>query len=225
MPHRCCDRALGRKRHLSGEQFVEKRAQRVDVALLSRPLAPRLLGRDVVARAEHRPALRVLGVEREMLRPRDPEVGDLRVAVPHQHVLRLDVAVDDAVRVRKGKGATDLDGELQGPSHRQGPRAPDQLLQVLALDVLEDDVLHPVRLAPVDDGDDVRVVEPRDGERLAPEALDVLGVVGVALVQDLHGDASAELVVACPVDARHPAGARQLLDLVPSRDHLPGHVY
>jgi hypothetical protein len=28
----------------------------------------------------------------------------------------------------------------------------------------------------------------------------------------------------CAVDARHPARADQLLELVPARDHLPGHL-
>ena len=106
-----------------------------------------------------------------------------------------------------------------------GPVRRDELLQVLALDVLEDDVLAPVGLAAVDDGDDVRVGEPRDGARLAAEPLDVLRIVREALVQDLDRDQPAELAVARPVDARHAARAAQLLQLVPPREQLADHAH
>ena len=68
----------------------------------------------------------------------------------------------------------------------------DQLLQVLAVDELEDDELAPVLLAAVDHGDDVRVGELRDRARLVAEALDVVVVAGVLLVQDLERDPAVE---------------------------------
>ena len=54
--------------------------------------------------------------------------------------------------------------------------------------------------------------ERRDGPRLAAEPLDVLGVGGVLLVQDLQRDLAAEQAVVRPIDARHAAAADELLE-------------
>ena len=113
----------------------------------------------------------------DLERARDAEVGDLDgAALAEEDVLRLDVAVDEAALVRERQPVRDRDGELDRAPQRQRARADDQVLEVLALDELEDDVLAPAVLAAVDDGDDVRVRELRDRARLVPEALDVLGV-------------------------------------------------
>ena len=73
----------------------------------------------------------------------------------------------------EGERTADLDSELEGVADGQAAPARDQLLQVLAVDELENDELAPAGLAAVDDGDDVRVRELRDGARLAAKALDV----------------------------------------------------
>ena len=130
----------------------------------------------------------------------------------------------DAVGVRKREGAADLEAELDCLPHRQRPRPRDEVLQVLALDMLEDDVLHAVGLAPIDHRDDVRMVELRHRTRLAPEAVDVALVVGEALVEDLDRNAAPELAVAGHVDARHASGAGQLFEFVPSGDQLTDHA-
>ena len=185
-------------------------------------LAARLLRRDVVRRSEHGPRLRdaVLDVERA----RDAEVRDLRAAVAvQQHVLRLHVAVDEPVLVGEREPAGDLDGDLERLAHLEAALADDELLQVLAVDVLEDDVLAAVLLAPVDHRDDVRVLELRDGARLALEALDEVVVVVVLLVQDLQRDVALEQGVVGLVDAGHAAVADDLLQLVSSCDRLPDH--
>ena len=95
--------ATGAKRRHAGDQKVQRAAERVDVDALVDGLAARLLGRDVVGRADddaHR-GQRRLGARIDRLG--EPEVGDLHapVAEPHQ-VRRLDVAVDEA-RLRGGR--------------------------------------------------------------------------------------------------------------------------
>ena len=60
--------------------------------------------------------------------------------------------------------------------------------------------------------------------RLAAEALDVVGVSRVLLVQDLERDSPIEQPVVRPEDARHPAGADQLLELVATRDEFSDHA-
>ena len=222
MAHRHGDGVLRLVREPAGQQLEEDDAERVHVAGLARRLAPRLLRRDVVARAHDRPGQRhALGAARV----RDAEVGHLGAAlVGEQHVLRLDVAVDDAAAVRRLERPRDLQPELD--HRRDGQRAltRDELLEVLAADVLEDDVRPPTVLAAVDDRDDVRVRELGDGARLAAEALERLGVLRELLVEDLQRDRPLEQPVVRAVDGRHAAGADQLLQLVAPRNELSDHA-
>ena len=60
----------------------------------------------------------------------------------------------------------------------------------------------------------VRVRQPGGVGRLAPEPLDELVVVRVALVEDLHRDAATELLVLREVDVGHPATAELPADPV-----------
>src|SRR6266567_7568767 len=74
-----------------------------------------------------------------------------------EDVLRLDVAVHQAVLVGESKPARSLKRELERVAYREPPLPHDQLLQVLAVDVLEDDVLPTLVLPAVDHRNDVRV--------------------------------------------------------------------
>jgi hypothetical protein len=212
MPHCHGNEVLALERNVARQQLEEHDAERVDVGGGVHRPAARLLGRDVVARPEHGPGLRhALDVERS----RDAEVGHLRLAVAvQQHVLRLDVAVNEPGRVREGESATDLRRHLERLPNGQRAAALDHLLQVLAGDVLEDDELAVVVLAAVDDGNDARVRELRHGARLAAEALDRLLVGEVRRVQDLQRDVALEQGIVRAVDARHPSGANELEQLV-----------
>ena len=144
MAQRDGDEVLALERHAPGEHLPEDDAERVDVGRGRDRAAARLLGREVLARPEHRAGLghAVLDVERA----RDAEVRDLDLALlAEQDVLRLDVAVDEAVVVREGQPVRDVERELERAPQRQRPGADDQILQVLAVDVLEDDVLRAPR--------------------------------------------------------------------------------
>ena len=157
-------------------------------------------------------------------RARDAEVRDLRAAVTvQQHVLRLHVPVDEAVLVGERERTGDVDGDLERLAHLETSFADDELLEVLAVDVLEDDVLAAFFLAPVDHRDDARVLELRHGARLALEALDEVVVFVVLLVQDLQRHVALEERVVSPVDAGHAAVADDLLQLVSSCDRLSDH--
>ena len=65
--------------------------------------AARLLGRHVVGRADDHALLRELGVELARLQLGDTEVHELRLdarlVADEEHVVGLDVAVDDALRM------------------------------------------------------------------------------------------------------------------------------
>jgi hypothetical protein len=140
------ERVRARERELAGHHLVDHDPEREDVAAAVDRLAARLLRAHVAQRPEHEARLR-LG---ERLHVRDAvgcvallwrleqlgeaEVEDLRVAVRrHDHVLRLDVPVNDAGLVGLLEAARDLDGDLDRAE--QVELAPlDQRLHGLALD-------------------------------------------------------------------------------------------
>ena len=211
--HRHRHGRLAVERNLAGEHLVDDDAQRVHIGLAGDGLAEGLLGRHVVGRAEHAPVHREAFLGQGA---RDAEVGDLGAALAaQQNVLGLDVAVDDLLCVRCAQGARDLD--RVGERHRrfQGGLAPDQVLQGLARDVLEHDVgrshldvgvaLVRIPLPCIDHRDDVGMVQLSDGARLAPEALQLIGVRRDLAVHQLDRHLSLEHGVERAVDGAHAA--------------------
>ena len=186
-------------------RLVEDEPERVEVAALVDALARRLLRGHVgerahdVARARERLVAGEVG---------DAEVGQLGRAVGRaravgdHHVLRLDVAVDDAA--------------LVGVLERVGEREPDpqhvavgdlagglELRQRAAAHELGDEEARAVLLAGVEDGDDPGVVEAGDGVGLAAGAVVGAAVGGDRL--DRHG--APEALVARLVDRAEAARA------------------
>jgi hypothetical protein len=131
-----------------------------------------------------------------------------------EHVVRLDVAMDDPVAVREAERLEQLLLVRDRGLDRERAAGHDQLLQAAALDHLHGDVVRPLGLPAVVDGDDVRMGQAGGGLRLAPEALDEEVVLRVALVQDLDGDAAAEILVLREIDVRHPPRAELPQDAI-----------
>ena len=220
--HRDLDGCLARERHLAREQLEQEDPGRVQIGRLVHRRAARLLGREVLGGADDRARLRHLA------RPgaRDAEVRDLDAPlVVDEDVVRLDVAVDDAVPVRVAEGGEHL--PHVGDRDRDGARAAgdDQLLERPPLDVLHDDEVRAAGLAAVEDRDDVRMRETGGVRRLPPEALDELRVVRVAVVEHLDRDLAAELLVLGEPDVGHAAAAELALEAVAAReDRAPSLV-
>ncbi len=112
---------------LPGEHLVEDRAERKNVAPLVDHRAPHLLRRHVADGSHHGAGL---GLRRHrgrgslrLLRPfdlRQPEVEDLHVPVREdEDVLRLEIAVNDALRVRGGQAPSDLQRDLDRLARRE----------------------------------------------------------------------------------------------------------
>jgi hypothetical protein len=187
------------------QQLVEHCAERVEVRAGVRGAPHPLLRRHVRHRAEHRP---LAGEWPAVGRDRQPEVAELRGAVRAQpDVLRLDVAVHDAARMRMGEGLCDLLGGPDGVEHRQ-PVALGLLEargELAAGHELADDVEPPVLLADVVDHHDVRVVaEPPHRLALAARPGQADLVESLRLDQ-CHGHLAVETGVAGEVDALAPA--------------------
>ena len=184
----------------------------------------RLLGAHVQRRADHLREVREQRLLGELLTRRlgDAEVDHLRhrhaFVQRDQHVRRLDVAVDDAFRVRVLHGAADLHEQLQ-------PLARRQLVSVAelgdrhAVHQLHHEV-RPARVggAGVEHLGDVLVVHQRQRLALGLEAGDHLARVDARL-DHLERDLAADGVLLLGhVDDAEPALADALQELVAADD-------
>ena len=163
--HRDLERRVARERDLPGEHLVEHDADRVEVGGLVDRRAARLLGREVLRGADDRADLGHLA----RAGARDPEVGHLQPALgADEHVVWLDVAVDDPVLVRGRECGEDLAGVVDRDLDRRRPAPDDQLLERAPVEELHRDVVGALGLAAVVDRDDVRMAQSR--RRSSPRA-------------------------------------------------------
>ena len=215
---------LAEERHAPGEALVEHEPERVEVGAPVELAAAHLLGRQVLGRAHHHVVAGEIVVgDVEALG--DAEVGEQHATVGgDEDVARLDVAVHEAGAVggveRARHGRADVDREL-GP---EALLAVEQLAQALAVDELHHDGLAAVVLEHVVDGDDVRVVQPGDGDRLAPEALGDDRIGGEVRLEPLDGDLAVELDVGGQPHLGHPAVPDPPLEVVAAGEQLDGRV-
>ena len=180
----------------------------VDVRRGRRGLAAGLLRAEVVDRSERGAGERRLGLGD---RAGDAEVDDLDLAVAaDQDVAGLDVAMDEAARVRRGERAGDRRGDPGGLPRRERTAPAQDRGEVLAVDELHDDVRAGRVLPVVVRRDDVRVGQRRGRLGLLAEAGREVRVAQVLGSQELHGHVAAELRVHGAEDGRHAALSEQL---------------
>ena len=213
MPNRVRDR-LGMRsleRHVPGQHLVEHDADRPDIGARVRGLPAHLLRRHVGRRAEGRVLRRQL---QRIDERRQAEVEDAHAVLGQDHVARLDVAVDDALRVRLGEPVGDLRRDLERLVDRHRPALEPLLQRRPLVERHHDEQLPVVGGLDVVDRADVGMLGGRGRLRLAHEAL--LGglVVAPLLRQELQRDEAAELGVARLVDHAHRAAANAGEDLV-----------
>ena len=212
---------------MPAEQLVQDDAEREDIGAPVERLAAELLGRHVRDLALERSGA---GRARAVGRFGDAEVDHLRGAVAvDEDVVGRDVAVDQAERLsvavaqivrvlQTGRGLRD---DLQDLREReqlvQLGRALGDAAQVRAVDELHRDEVVPVRLAQIENRDDVRMVELRSEPRFVQEHVDELLVARQVREDPLEADLLLEARGAClpgEVDLRHSAGGDQLDELV-----------
>ena len=200
------------KRRLSGEHLVQHTTQRVDIAAPVEILATRCLLRTHVKRRPNRqPRLGELLAAGRIDRPRDAEIGNDRVAVLDEDVLRFDVAVDDIAFVRRVERVGHFARELHGIVNRQLLLAIQEIAQRLALHVGHHIIKETVLLPRIEQRQDVRVVELCGNRDFAEEAFgaDRGGEFGA---QDFHRYLAVVLEVLGEVDCSHASGAQLFLD-------------
>ncbi len=191
---------------LAEHHLVEHDAQRVDVRADVHQFAAPLLGGHVGRGAQDAARGGELGRPGEHLG--DAEVGQVGVvALVEQHVVRLQVAVDDALFVGEGQRTGDLAEHPRRQRQRQRP-ARQAVVQAATAYGLHDDV-DVLAFAPeVNDRQDVRVLQAGDELRLVLEAGDELLVVGQLSRHHLDGHVAVHRSLAGQVDGGHPSPAQ-----------------
>ncbi len=204
---------------LSGAHFERERAHREEIAPRAEALerARALLGGHVLDGADHRVAIEPpLDAAPGPLDARDAEIeqrgAQLAPERPlDEHVLGLDVEVQDAVRVRVRERVE------QAPQHvaHHGPAWFLQRRERDALDVLH----HEQRCAAVvaqqiEHGDDAWVTEARDRDHLRVEQTHRAGITQKLRANGLDRDVAPALFVAAPPHLAHAAATEQDLGAV-----------
>ena len=119
---------------------------------------------------------------------------------------RFQIAVNDAVLVRRFERIGDLMPDVQRLADRDRPPG-DPLGERVAVDELEDERGRAVHVLEAIDGTDVRMIQRRQQARLAVEAGAPLGIGREEARKDLDRDIAPELRVARAVHLAHAAHA------------------
>ena len=145
----------------------------------------------------------------------DAEVRNLDRSVLQKHdILGLDIAVDDALVVGVLERAEDLERKVDRFFQNDAAAADEIILEGDPFDILHHDILDHVAETDVVDLNDIRMREDRDRLRFVFEPAEEFAVLGVFLLENLHGDGAVVDQIVRPVDEGHSARADQALDLV-----------
>ena len=207
----------------SGQHLPEDDAEREDVGSAVDRLPADLLGAHVAhgsgdhsgLRGDRAPSRFVLHRAAERFVPlRQPEVENSREAGGCDHdVLGLDVAVDDALFVRRGESVRDFSGDLRRlPWTNRSARKPRS--ERLSRDELGDGIPNALLLPDIEKRHDVRVRQRGNGSGLLLEPADALRIRGKRRGENLDRDFPTEARVAGAVDLAHASPTEFALDFV-----------
>ena len=148
----------------------------------------------------------------------DAEVAQFHAAfIGQEDVGRLDIPVDDAIRVGHFQRTQQLAHDAQDFPGVEVVAGVEIGLQLLAMHVLHDDIGKVLFLAVVIDGDDVGMIELAGGLGLDQEAAGMLlGLARIKLIRadGLDGDGALDDGVEALIDDTHRALADRADDLV-----------
>jgi hypothetical protein len=210
---------LGHERGAPRQALEEHAPEREHVgARVQIRLPTGLLRRHVAGRAHEQPRRR--RGARGLPDARDPEVEDLaalHLPAAEEQVPRLDVAVDDASRMRDGQRFGHAAAQLQALAHAQR-RSRQAIAQLFALEPLHHEVGLPSRRDAMRNvTDDPGMPEAREQLGLACEAGAVQGRVAL---EHLDRHRLAARFVAGAVHVSHAARAGEAFDLEAFADDL-----
>ena len=202
------------ERRLTGQHLEQHAAERIDVgAPIDLLRAAGLLGAHVRRCAHGQPELGEVGMVHAADGAGDAEVGDHRLALAQQDVLRLDVPVHHARHVGVRQCGRHVAHDRERVGERELRLAPHPLAQRLAGDQRHDVEHHALGPTRVVERHEVRMLERAGDGDLALEALESDGGRDVR-IEDLHCDVTLELGVAGAEDRGHPAASELVAELV-----------
>ena len=140
-----------------------------------------------------------------------PKSASIASPFLEQDVLRLDVAMHELLAVRVVERARHLLRDRERLLDAELVLAIQLVAQRLAAHERQHVVEEAVRLARIDQREDVRMIEPRRDLDLGEEALGAEHRAELG-AEDLEGDLAIELAIAGEVDDGHAAGAELALD-------------
>ena len=183
------------------------------------PVSARLLGRHVARRADREPG----GHRRPVAQLGQPEVEDAQMLLEprlgaQDQVLRLEIAVNDPLRVRVRQAGQQLLGDLEDARERDRPLQ-HRLAQRPAGDEVHHQVGRPLD-AEVDHRHAVGVREAAHRLGLVLEAAEERLLRGDPGVQELHRHRPSQLNALALVDDAHRAGGDLGQDPVPALQHV-----
>ncbi len=161
----------------------------------------------------------VLGLGDGVVRRRADLLGQAEIenlGVPargDEQIRGLDVAVHDALGVRRIQRVCDLNAQIEQQIEVERP-AGDAVLQRGAVQKLHGDERAAFVLADFVDGADVGMVQRGGGARFAPETFQRLRVLDHIEGQEFQGDEAAQLGVFRFVDDAHSTAAEFFDDAV-----------
>ena len=217
------DRLRGRPSvgRLTRQHLIQDRCQAV---LIGPPIElgirGGLLGAHVRRRAEGEPGLGEPLAPRRAHRQRDPKVRHHGLALVQHDVLGLDIAMDGAASVCEVEGRGDRPGNAQRLIERQRAFLLKALAEAPALDVRHHVIDEAIRLAGIDERQDVGVLELRREPDLAQEPLGA-EEGGKFRAEHLDCDQAVVLQIASEIDRGHPAATEFALDRVAARKGRP----
>ena len=139
----------------------------------------------------------------------ESEIQNLHAAVGrHEHVVGLQVAVDDALLMCRRQASRHLNRVLDGLADGQRP-ARETLPQCLPIEHLGDDVGRRLVLADVEDREDVRMIERGGRAGFLLESLQAFRIAGHASGQHLDRHVAPEPRISRAIHLAHPAGAKR----------------
>ncbi len=145
---------------------------------------------------------------------RQPEIQDLHPSVRgDEDVLRLQVAMNHALAIRRCQAMRDLRRKLRGLAHRQRPGA-HLLAQRFAFEQFTDEIRRALVNARVVNGQYVRMIQRRQRLGLLLEAPQPIGIGDKILRQDLDGHVAVQPRVPRAKHFTHPARANPRGDLI-----------
>ena len=141
------------------------------------------------------------------------------LSLSYKNIGRLDVAVDDSLRVGRIQGIGDLDADRQQGVEFQGT-ARDVVLQCCAVKKLHGDERLPVLVVDFVDGADVRVIQRGCSFGFALKTAESLRIFRYFFGEEFEGNKPPELDVFGFVDDTHAAATELFNDAVVG-DGLP----